>query len=336
MKIFKNKLKKSHKIILIAGNVLVFFLMTAAWLARPFVINQQVTYGATFAKEYAESLGLNWREAYSAVLKDFPLKNLRLPVFWNEIEKEPGKYNFDDIDWQINEARKAGVNIILALGRRVPRWPECFEPAWLKNKPESTKQIYLQKLLSAEVNHFKQFKNIKTWQVENEPFFAYFGECPKLSEDLLKEEVAIVKSKDNRPVMITDSGELNEWVRAAKIGDILGVTMYRQVGNKYTDNLYIRYPSFYYRLKLRIASIFSNDIQLVEFQAEPWTITSLPQEPIAKQLEKMNLDRVNLLLSVAKKSGFKEIYFWGVEWWYWLKIKGVPDFWEFGKHLNSL
>ena len=328
------KIKKWHVIFLKITTPILFVVVVAAWLARPFIVNEKITYGATFSAPYAKSLGLNWQQAFSAILKDLQLKNLRLPVYWNEVEKEEGKYYFDDIDWQINEAKKAGVNIVLALGRRVPRWPECFEPAWMKNKSEAEKERHLLKLIKAEIDHFKQFKNIIVWQVENEPLFAYFGECPKPNLELLRSEVELVKSADHRPVMITDSGELNEWVRAAKIGDILGVTMYRQVGNKLKDNIYIRYPSFYYRAKVRIASLFASEIQLIEFQAEPWTSTSLEQEPIAKQLEKMNLDRVRLLLGVAKKSGFKEIYFWGVEWWYWLKIKGVPDFWEFGKQLD--
>lgn len=327
------KFKKWHIVGIKIFTPIIFILVITSWLSRPFIVDQPITYGATFAKSYAESLGLDWRETYLAILHDLKIKNIRLPVYWNEVEKKAGEYNFNEIDWQIEEARKAGVNIILAIGRRVPRWPECFEPNWLKNKSENEKQARLKELLREEIKHFKQFKNIIIWQVENEPLFPYFGECPKPSIKLLVEEIQIVKSKDNRPVMITDSGELNEWIRAAKVGDILGVTMYRQVGTKVKDDVYLRYPSFYYRIKVRLASLFAEEIQLVEFQAEPWTLTSLKDEPMARQLEKMNLDRLQTLLGVAKKSGFKEIYFWGVEWWYWLKTRGVNDFWDFGKKL---
>ncbi len=327
------KIKKWHIVVLKIATPLVFLAAIGAWLGRPILSSENNTYGATFSKRYAESLGLNWKEAYRAILLDLKVRTIRLPAYWDEVEPKAGEYNFQDLDWQIEQAHQVGAEIVLAVGRRVPRWPECFEPSWVTGQPETFQQAEIKKLLTAEINHFKQDKNIIIWQVENEPFLGVFGHCPPLNLDFLREEVALVKSLDNRPVMITDSGELDEWVRAAKLGDILGVTMYRQVGNQFTDQLYIRWPAFYYRIKLRIASLFTNDVQLAEFQAEPWTSTSLDREPIPKQLEKMNVARVKTLLEVAHKAGLDNISFWGVEWWYWLKTKGVNDFWDFGKEL---
>jgi len=36
----------------------------------------------------------------------------------------------------------------------------------------------------------------------------------------------------------------------------------------------------------------------------------------------------------AKKVGFPEIYLWGAEWWYWLKItQNHPELWDTAKEL---
>lgn len=327
------KIKHWHLTVLKIITLIAFVVAVLSWLGRPIIKSEPITYGATFSKRYAQDLGLNWQEAYHAIIFDLKIPTVRLPVYWDEVEPRAGEYNFEALDWQINEAKKAGAEVILAIGRRVPRWPECFEPNWLNGQAESIKRNQLKDLLTAEVNHFKQYKNVSIWQVENEPLFGLFGHCPSPDINFLREEVAIVKALDSRPVMITDSGELQEWVRAAQVGDILGVTMYRQVGNAIADNLYIRWPAFFYRIKLRLASFFTRDIRLAEFQAEPWTSVSLDKEPIPDQLKKMNIERVKILLEVARKSGLNDISFWGVEWWYWLKLKGVNDFWDFGKQL---
>jgi len=34
-------------------------------------------------------------------------------------------------------------------------------------------------------------------------------------------------------------------------------------------------------------------------------------------------------IEFAKKTGLKEFYLWGGEWWYWMKEKqGRPELWE--------
>jgi hypothetical protein len=31
---------------------------------------------------------------------------------------------------------------------------------------------------------------------------------------------------------------------------------------------------------------------------------------------------------IARRTGFQQAYFWGVEWWYWLKVKGDSSIWD--------
>ena len=56
--------------------------------------------------------------------------------------------------------------------------------------------------------------------------------------------------------------------------------------------------------------------------------------PVEDQLEHMNSKLLSENVSFAKKVGFPEIYFWGTEWWYWMKVKqNHPEIWEEAKNL---
>jgi hypothetical protein len=125
------------KSVLITGKVAgtLFFLVFTLFLyvnlpgppPRP-----DVRLGLTFSARYAADLGLDWRETYRALLDEIGVRRLRLPVYWDLIEREKGRTDFEDLDWQIAEAKKRGATLILAIGQRVPRWPECHIPAWAK------------------------------------------------------------------------------------------------------------------------------------------------------------------------------------------------------------
>ena len=44
-------------------------------------------FGATFSKKFCDELGLNWKETYISILDDLKVRYLRLPAYWDEIEK---------------------------------------------------------------------------------------------------------------------------------------------------------------------------------------------------------------------------------------------------------
>ncbi len=288
--------------------------------------------GATFSKPYAESLGLDWKQAYTAVLDDLKAHYVRIPAYWPDIEPEPGVYNFKNVDWQVTEAGKRGAQVVLAVGRKLPRWPECWVPEWAKGMDTNLLKSRILSMVEAVVRHYADSPYIIIWQVENEPFFE-FGDCPPPDRDLLKEEIGIVRALDRRPVMVTESGELSTWINAASLADILGLSTYRIVWSKYVGYFYWPITPLTYAQRAATVRSFVDDIIISELQAEPWVQQPLTSLSYADQMVLMNPQRLRDNVEFARKIGFSSAYFWGVEWWYWLKVHGHPEMWQAGKQI---
>lgn len=310
-------------ILLLAGGL--------AYLGRSVADPQRkIIWGVTFEKNFAEKLGLDWRLAYLAMLDDLKIKNIRVIARWADIEPQEDKFNFADLDWQVEQAAKREAKIILAAGFKSPRWPECHTPDWVGDKKKA-----LLKYIEAVVSRYKNNPAIVAWQVENEPFLP-FGECPKVDAALLDAEIALVKKIDSRPILMTDSGELSFWVSAAKRGDIFGTTMYRWVWNRYLGSYKYPLPPSFFRVKERITRWFvgqEKQFIVIELQGEPWTHKQIYEISVEEQLALMPLAEFNETINYAKQTGFSDYYLWGVEWWYYLKEKGEGEYWERVKEL---
>jgi hypothetical protein len=295
-----------------------------------------IKWGVAFSKPFANEMGLDWRENYLAILDDLGAKSIRLPIYWQDVESEEGKYNFDDYDWMIEEAQKRNVELILVIGRKLPRWPECHSPFWADGLSEQEKQEKILAVMEKEVERFRDIPNLYLWQVDNEPFLP-FGECTTTNKDFLDQEVAKVREIDpNHKIMVTDSGELSIWVRAAKRADIFGTTMYRVI---YKDSLgYFKYPlpPKFFWMKANIVHLLypGKPIVVSELQAEPWGPKLIYDLALDEQEKSMSLNQFHENIEYARAVGFPENYLWGAEWWYWLKTKhDRPEFWEAAKDI---
>lgn len=318
-------------ILAVLGLIFIYFNLTGP------APREDVRLGMTFSSRYATDLGLDWREAYLAHLHELGVKQLRIPVYWDLVETKPGETSFTDIDWQLDEAEKAGASVILSLGQRVPRWPECHIPAWAKNVSADERQRALVRFIEEAVKRYRDRVVITTWQVENEPFLAFFGECPPLDVKFLEEEIALVKRLDPaRPILVTDSGELSIWTRAAKRGDLFGTTMYRTI---YKGGWgYVTYPvgPNFFRAKEWLVRLVTDqtNFSVIELQAEPWAPGWVADVSLEEQFKSMNERLLEEHVTYARRVGFRDIYLWGGEWWYWLKVKkDYPAVWEKGKEL---
>lgn len=299
---------------------------------------KEIAWGVNFSQKHAKLLGLDWKAAYTALLQNMGVKNLKVATYWDLIELKSGVYDFKDLDWQIREAENYDAKVILAIGMKTPRWPECHIPGWAENLSKEEQQERILFLLKEMVVRYGDRPSVLAWQVENEPFFS-FGECPWQDNNFLKKEINLVKSLDSeRPVIISDSGEFSFWIQAARLGDIVSTTLHRKVWSKefkvYVTHYWFR-PIYYWRKAQIIQKLFNKEVMLGELQTEPWCPKILPTDcSLEEQGKTMDLEKFKENIAFAKDTGLNEIYLWGAEWWFWMKEKqNDPEIWDEAKKL---
>jgi len=274
-----------------------------------------------------------------AILNDLKVRNFRFSAHWPLTEPEEGKYNFTELDFQIKEAQKVGASVILAVGRRLPGWPECHEPEWAKDLSKEKKQEAILSYIKTVVNRYKNYDNILYWQVENEPYLAFFSRpaCGELDDEFLQKEIDLVKELDSsKPILVTDSGEFGTWFQAYKKGDIFGTSQYLYIWWRDPIGPF-RYPisPAFFRIKRNVTKLLFGDkpALVIELSAEPWLRKPILETSLEIQLERMGLDKFNEMIDFSSKTGFDTFYLWGAEWWYWMKLQGHEEFWNRAKEL---
>lgn len=312
-------------------------LLAAALSYRP--VPERIDYGVTFSKFFADELGVDWIDVFQAALDDLKIRKFRLVAYWPLIEPKRDVYDFADLDYQIAEAAARDAEVVLAIGRRLPRWPECHTPTWVGTMPWEEQKMELRQYLTAVVERYKDEPAITMWQVENEPYLhAYAGHiCGELDEEFLKEEVALVKNLDpSRPVLVTDSGNLGTWYKPYSVGDAFGTSVYVHFWTPELGQFRTVQPAALYRLKTNLMRVWGDKPSvLIELSGEPWLVEPVTKVPIETQLTRMNLEKFRDIVSYAEATHFSEQYFWGVEWWYWMRERGHAEFWDYARTLYA-
>ncbi len=325
------------RIAIVLAGLLLVALLLVWWLAKK-PAPESITYGMSFNTLYARELGLPWQEVYDAILDELEVKHLRLAAHWPMVEPRQDVYNFTELDYQLDRADEVGAEVVMGIGRRLPRWPECHVPSWAARLEWEAQKEELRDYISEVVNRYKDRESIKVWQVENEPYLEVFAfeHCGKLDEDFLKEEIALVRQLDpTRPVLVTDSGNLGKWVGAYKNGDMFGTSVYVHFWNPELGQFRTILPAWVYRVKENFLALFygEKDTVLIELSAEPWLIEPITEVPIETQMTRMNVEKLEDIILYAKETNLEKQYLWGAEWWYWLKKKGDASMWEYGKEV---
>jgi len=328
------KLKKRYVFLLII--FLVIFLVLLIVYSIDVGSDEGIVYGVTYSHKYAQELGLNWQDAFSNMIDDLGVRNFRLMAYWDGIEQIPGQYDFSELDWLLRRAQYSGAQVIMVVGRRQPRWPECHQPAWVEDLSLTGQQAEELNMIKNTVSYLKKYPNIVAWQVDNEPFLSVFGECLPVDKDFYQQKLDLVRSLDNRPTIMTDSGELSTWVTSANLNPILGTSIYRHVWNQYYGDFIYPMPPVYYYWKYRILQRFTplEEVFVSELQQEPWSDQELTKTSLADQFASIDLDKFVKNIKYVEKIGFSKVYLWGAEWWYWLKVKqGDDGFWQAAKQV---
>ncbi len=297
-----------------------------------------LTLGATFVPDYAQSLGVDPQQTFTALINDLHIKQFRLVSYWSDMEPTPGHYDFSQLDWEVKDAEAAHVKVTLTVGLRQPRWPECHMPTWAENEPTSEWQAQLQSFMSAVVNRYKGSPALSAWQVENEYFLQGFGTCTDFSRQRLVSETALVKKLDPKHTIIV--GRSNNGV-GMPIGqptpDVFSISIYKRVWDGNLTHRYLEYPfpAWYYAFLAGTQKIFTGKNMVIgELQAEPWPpkgqgITGISLDEANKSLNaQMLADR----FKYGEATGMKTIDMWGAEYWYYRKVKlNDPSLWNVAK-----
>lgn len=289
-------------------------------------------WGVSFDPDHARSLGLDWKKVYVATLTELRPSHIRIATKWSQIESTRGIYFFEDMDWMLDEAAKHGTRVTLAIGQKVPRWPECHIPSWAEGSLQIHEPEFMA-FVEAVVGRYKTHSSLDLWQVENEPFITFkFGECAEYDPSIIYRELPLVQKLDpEHKIMTTDSGELNIWWRATRIGDVFGTTIYRNVriptGHTFT---YSWLPPGLYKMRARLLQRPYEKFYVSELQAEPWFTTGGPLDTsVAIQEETMSARTLEKNIDYAERVGASRIYLWGVEWWYYMKeVRGDARYWD--------
>ncbi|MBL7157866.1 MAG: beta-galactosidase [Candidatus Omnitrophica bacterium] len=325
---------------------LLFFLFSQT----SFLSAEAPRIGTTYSRVQSEYHDQDWKKVYISIL-DMGISIIRLGAYWNRIEEKEGRYNFESLDWQIKEAKKRNIPVILTVGMKAPRWPEYFIPdrilekIQLKFGQDVSKNDYLRKetleFVKKVVSRYKNEHIICCWQVENEPLDKAGASKWWIGPAFLKEEVDLVRALDanKRPVMINIATYPNKILRflneitrpadaageAMKLADILGLNIYPVVGHE------MRGLKFYFRTSPEerieyFSTIIQNakeqgkDAWVTELQAEPWE----PGQVVHKGEEDpltVNPSLVAEYLDEVLSLGIDTVLLWGAEYWFFRKAR---------------
>lgn len=327
----KNHSKKLHAVFLVIFLIAIFIFSYAVSTLKQ-TPNENTRYGVTFSSVYAQSLGLNVEKTYKKILNELEVKAVRLPIYWSSVEKEDGILDWKQVDRLVTLSEENNVKLTIVTGVKVPRWPECFVPNWAEVLSRSDRHQAALDFIETTVNRYKDSPALERWQVENEPFFP-FGICEEITQKEFSQRVELVKKLDNHPIQLTVSGELGPWKNLAKQSDILGISLYRKTYNDIFG--YFIYPLSpeYYFFRARLVSEEVDKVIVSELQAEPWFSGPIESRPLTEWAGLFNKDDFQNQVEFVKNAKLDEVYFWGVEWWEYLRQKGNSSLWNEAKKL---
>ena len=127
---------------------------TVLWLIQQ-PAPETITYGMSFNTPYARELGLDWQEVYDAFIDDLEVRHLRLAAHWPMVEPRDDVFNFTELDYQVARAEAVGAEVVFAVGRRLPRWPECHIPSWAAEMSWEEQQAEILEYPDVVVRRFK-------------------------------------------------------------------------------------------------------------------------------------------------------------------------------------
>ncbi len=332
-----------------AGGSLAFPLLSRAYQDR--LMKRPPILGTTFSQLQCYYMQLDWQATFKAVVT-LGLDRIRLCAYWHEIEATENDFNFSQIDWLLEECDRRGIQVALAVGMKVPRWPEFHFPDWLRDRYD-TQGNHLPldanpaiaahglNFLQRVVEHVRPAPAITHWQIENEPFthLAIAG-GRFLSYQFVRREVELVRSwaRPEQKMLLTgsitlpaaqDQADQTALKLSMPLVDAFGLNVYTKVPLANTFFYLEPLPPFWRTLRQWQTNLVTHgkEAWVAEAQAEPWEPNQLvamgkPDYPSA------NPRRTAELVTTLAEAGYSTILLWGCEYWYWHHQHGRHQWWR--------
>jgi Beta-galactosidase len=337
------------------------------WSTIPIEPRGQVRLGVSFRPRQAEALGLDVRETLAALLPH-PFPVIRLSAYWDRIEPAHGAFDTSELDWQLDQAERAGKEIILCLGPvKSFGYPEYFVPPHLLAEPLPEGRLVDERshpaLLDAATAHltrlverYRDRSAIRAWQVEHEATDPLGMEHSwRLAASFIRHEVETVRAADpTRPILMngflpTSTAVLaQQWWRtrdqgdslavARELADVVGIDFYPRHAvtslgswSVYLDGSAGLLPAMHRRRLLQRARAQGRRLVVTEGQAEPWEAVTVPPSPDSRAAASCPPERVveNYNECLRWAGGGIDTYlFWGAEYWVMRKRQGDPRYLE--------
>lgn len=316
--------------------------LTGRWRDVPVERRGATRLGISFRPLQAEGLGLEPREALSALL-EHPYELIRLAALWNRIEPVPGEFDASPLDWQIAAAELAGKQVVIGLGAvKNFGYPEFFVPKHHLPMPLPEGSLVSAEshpeLLAAAVHfvdrvveRYRTHESVIAWQVEHEAVDPLGMEHSwRLATGFVEREIAAVREADpTRPILLNGFLPMSlpvaaqQWWRTRDQGDsltlaqeaaeIVGVDLYscHALGAAAGWTAYLDAGESAWRERARrlFAQTRSRGrrLMITEGQAEPWEAVTTPPNPPGRAMASCPPERLianyNRCMSLARESG---------------------------------
>jgi hypothetical protein len=339
--------------------------LTDVWQHLPIEPRRSTLLGLSFRSPQVDVFGLDARTTLQTLLA-YPFHLIRLGAYWNRIEPEPGRFQTDELDWQIDAAEQAGKQIILCVGPlKTFGYPEFFVPTHHLPRPLPEhiliKPSAYPALLAAAaafitrlVERYKQREGIVAWQLEHEAVDPLGVEHSwRLAAAFVEQEAEAVRKADpTRPVML--NGFLptsllvrcSQWWRTRDQGDSLAVAqrLADMVGIDYyprhallrlgTRTLYLdgsRSPWQQRRQQQLFAwaRAQAKPLMIAEGQAEPWEAVTTPPNPAQQGMSSCLPEHLITNYNTCMRWSAQEASLYAYLFWgaeYWVLRKQSADF----------
>ncbi|MGG6267492.1 beta-galactosidase [Leptolyngbya sp. AN03gr2] len=311
--------------------------------------NRKLKVGTTFSQLQCYYLNLDYQETFRQIC-DLGFRQIRLGSYWHELEPIKNEYDFTTLDWLLEESDRRGVEIILSVGMKAPRYPEFHFPQWLEaqqNTRDTTQAIDKNpaiadrtlKLIDQVVRHTRTAPSVQYWQVENEPFARLEITGDRfLSPEFVQQEVELVRrlALPHQKIMLTNAIGLPSYTKeddqafrvSLSLADAIGINVYTKVPNGY--GAYLEPDEAYWK-KLRdwqrMMQRQGKEAWIAEAQAEPWE----PNQLVAVDdihYPSASPERMADLIQRVHGLGYSPVMLWGCEYWYWHQQNDRTHWWQ--------